>query len=219
MITKQQHTNIYQPFCYLIGWSALKKFYYGVRYAKGTIPSDLWTKYYTSSKYVAKYREKYGEPDIIQVRKVFTTAKDAILWEEKVIRRLNAIYQECWLNKNNTSSGARRIVNEPKSDEQKERQRQLMTGKRHSQETKNKISAGLKAYKRTKEHSNNLSLSLKNIKKPTLMTGEYRPCEICQANIYQTRYMLCKGYIKKTCSKECKSKLTRLNYLRRFNRI
>ena len=36
------------PYTYLIGWSNLNKFYYGVRYGKGCHPSDLWVKYFGS---------------------------------------------------------------------------------------------------------------------------------------------------------------------------
>jgi hypothetical protein len=61
--------NIYIPYTYVIGWSSLQKYYYGVRYAKNCNPLDLWVSYFTSSKRVAHYREKFGEPDIIQIRK------------------------------------------------------------------------------------------------------------------------------------------------------
>ena len=100
MIHKQQHTSIYIPFCYLIGWSKQKKFYYGVRYKKNTTPNDLWTIYFTSSKLVKEYREKYGEPDIIQVRKTFNNVKSALKWESKVLRRLKINQSSIWLNKN-----------------------------------------------------------------------------------------------------------------------
>lgn len=29
-------------YTYLIGWSSHNKFYYGVRYAKGSNPNELW---------------------------------------------------------------------------------------------------------------------------------------------------------------------------------
>ena len=67
-------TNI--PYTYLIGWSKLNKYYYGVRYAKNCHPSDLWTKYFTSSKYVKQFREENGEPDIIEIRKTFSNIKE-----------------------------------------------------------------------------------------------------------------------------------------------
>jgi hypothetical protein len=219
MNAKQQLKDIYQPFCYLIGWSKQKMFYYGVRYANKTTPKDLWTKYFTSSKYVADYRKNNGEPDIIQIRRIFNRAEDAIHWEDKVLRRLKVIYKDNWLNKNYNSAGTRHIVNKPKSEAQKEKQRQQITGKKHTQATKDKISKGLKAYTRTEEHQKNLSLSLKGIKKPSLLTGEFSSCIICGKNIYIIQSMIKKGYIKKTCSKPCKAALTRLQYIRRFRKI
>jgi hypothetical protein len=97
--------SIYQPYCYLIGWSSTNKYYYGVRYAKSANPSDLWKKYFTSSKIVKLYRKKHGDPDIIQVRKIFQTAHEAVLFEQKVLRRLNVEKNDKWLNtKNSTTS-------------------------------------------------------------------------------------------------------------------
>ena len=84
-----------QPYTYLIGWSKLNKWYYGVRYSKKCHPSDLWVNYFTSSKYVDEFRKKNGEPDIIQIRKIFTNGEQAIKWEEKVLKKLKV------LNENN----------------------------------------------------------------------------------------------------------------------
>ncbi len=91
--------NIYTPYTYLIGWSGHQTYYYGVRFSKKCHPSDLWKTYFTSSKYVKQFRETYGEPDIIQIRKTFKDSKSAILWEEKVLKRINAIENKKWLNR------------------------------------------------------------------------------------------------------------------------
>ena len=61
----------------------------------------MWTKYFTSSGYVEKYRKNYGEPDVIQVRQTFNDSLQARLWEEKVIRRLDAVKSNRWLNRQN----------------------------------------------------------------------------------------------------------------------
>lgn len=98
--------NIYTPYTYLIGWTSINKFYYGVRYAKssncifesGCHPSELWVGYFTSSTVVAEYRKLYGEPDIIQVRKTFDCPKLAQEWECKVIDKMNMIESDTWLN-------------------------------------------------------------------------------------------------------------------------
>jgi hypothetical protein len=107
---------IYSPYTYLIGWSRLNTWYYGVRYARksqclyesGCHPDELWVTYFTSSEYVKEFREKYGEPDIIQVRKVFDCdkfskdclAKMADKWEKTVLKRLDVLNNNKWLNKN-----------------------------------------------------------------------------------------------------------------------
>lgn len=77
-----------KPYTYLIGWPQLNTWYYGVRYCKGCRPSDLWTKYFTSSNRVKKFRVEHGEPDVIEIRKTFTDAESARLWEHKVLVRM-----------------------------------------------------------------------------------------------------------------------------------
>jgi hypothetical protein len=85
-------------YTYLIGWSSLDKYYYGVRFSKYSFVGDIWKTYFTSSKIVTKFREEHGEPDIIQVRKIFNNKRKAILWESSVLRRLNVRNNERWLN-------------------------------------------------------------------------------------------------------------------------
>lgn len=92
------------PFTYLIGWSSHNLWYYGVRYANGCHPSDLWNKYFTSSSYVNVARQTYGEPDVVQIRKTFNSAKAAIDWEIGVLRRLKLHENPNFLNK--TCAGA-----------------------------------------------------------------------------------------------------------------
>ena len=80
-----------KPYTYLIGWTEHKKYYYGVRFAKNCNPKDLWITYFTSSKYVKEIRQMYGEPDLIQIRKIFENVYSARLWENKVLKRLNVL--------------------------------------------------------------------------------------------------------------------------------
>jgi hypothetical protein len=128
-------------YTYLIGWTLHNKWYYGVRYAKGCQPSELWRTYFTSSSYVHEFRSKYGDPDIIQIRKVFETKEKAILWENKVLKRMNVIYDEKWLNRTNNiaiRNGNNRVYGEPwnkgksipRTQESIEKQRATITGKK-----------------------------------------------------------------------------------------
>lgn len=87
-----------QPFTYLIGWPEHNTFYYGVRYARGCSPIELWTTYFTSSTKVKERREQWGEPTVKQVRKVFEDAISAKRWEDRVLRRLDARNHPLLLN-------------------------------------------------------------------------------------------------------------------------
>jgi hypothetical protein len=93
-----------QPYTYLIGWSTQQKYYYGVRYAIDCNPTDLWAKYFTSSPTVKAMRLIYGEPDVRQIRKIFTDKQAARLWETKVLRRMKVIRREEFLNNNDATA-------------------------------------------------------------------------------------------------------------------
>ena len=103
--------NIYTPYTYLIGWSCLNTYYYGVRYAlkadclyeTGCHPDEFWVTYFTSSVYVEQFRQLHGEPDIIQVRKTFEDAVSAKKWEHNVLVRMNCLTESKWLNKHDAS--------------------------------------------------------------------------------------------------------------------
>lgn len=90
------------PYTYLIGWSSHHIYYYGCRYSKSSTPDDLWVSYFTSSKAVKQMRVLIGEPDIIQIRRVFNTKEAAILWESGVLRRIKATHRSDFLNKHDT---------------------------------------------------------------------------------------------------------------------
>lgn len=94
--------NIYIPYTYLIGWSKHNKFYYGRRTAKNCHPDEFWVKYFTSSKHVKQFRKEHGEPDIIQIRKIFPNNPTACkIWESKFLKRVNAEHNETFLNAKN----------------------------------------------------------------------------------------------------------------------
>jgi hypothetical protein len=100
--------NIHIPYTYYLYWAELDLHYYGVRYANGCNPNDLWTTYFTSSSYVNRLRKNYGDPDIIQVRKIFSEAVSAKNWESKVLRRVKALDKMNWLNCANHSIRVRK---------------------------------------------------------------------------------------------------------------
>jgi hypothetical protein len=160
--------SIYQPFTYLIGWSKLDRWYYGVRHKYGTSPSDLWSKYFTSSKIVRKFREEHGEPDVIQVRKTFSNKKAARDYELKVLRRMKVTKDDRWLNKacgyaidctgrvlspetksvlSEKSKGNQNAKGAVRSPEMKARLAEHNRGKKASLETRQKMSVSKQGHK------------------------------------------------------------------------
>jgi hypothetical protein len=154
--------SIYIPYTYHICWTKLDKHYYGVRYRKGCSPKDLWVSYFTSSKVVKEYREKYGEPDIIEIRKTFNTKNQAVLWEHKVLRRLNVLTNDNWLNESLSDGN---FFNKGHSEETKHKLKVANLGKKWSKEsiekrerTKDKIGrTANRGRKHTEEYKKNHS--------------------------------------------------------------
>lgn len=105
--------TIYKPYTYLIGWSQLGKYYYGVRYAKNCHPDDLWQSYFTSSKNVKKFAAKHGNPDLIIIRRTFESANSAMIWENKVLKRLDARNHPKMLNATNNMANTHPINYNP----------------------------------------------------------------------------------------------------------
>lgn len=134
------------PFTYLIGWSRHNLWYYGVRFSRTANPSDLWTTYFTSSKKVRAARLIFGEPDIRQVRRVFSDKKMALIWEHTVLRRMGVKHNTNWLN-DSVGLGDKQHIG-PWTDDMKSKisatkRRLLANGtiipKKHTEEHKQKL--------------------------------------------------------------------------------
>ena len=118
-------------YTYLIGWSKHKKYYYGVRFSKKSDPKELWVTYFTSSKYVKRFSHEFGDPDIIQIRKIFDNVSKARLWENKVLTKMNVVNDEKWLNKTNNKSidpvcaarGAKKHIGMKRTEKTKQKMR------------------------------------------------------------------------------------------------
>jgi len=140
--------SIYQPYTYLIGWSSHNRYYYGVRYATSCNPSDFWSSYFTSSRHVKEFVKLHGDPDIIQIRRTFYTADDARLWEHKVLRRLNVIDDDTFLNESDGLSisleSALRGGQQKKPLSMKQKISEYRTGKITPQKTRESISRSKK---------------------------------------------------------------------------
>lgn len=132
------------PYTYLIGWSKHNIWYYGVRYSKKCNLNELWKTYFTSSKYVKDFRFKFGEPDVIEVRKIFSSIEKATLWEEKVIRRMRCVKKDNWLNRGNAK---KEFYNIKHTDLTKNKIKNKALGRKDSIETRMKKSESRKKWK------------------------------------------------------------------------
>jgi hypothetical protein len=167
-------------YTYIIGWSKHNRFYYGVRYSKNSNPKELWKTYFTSSKHVLQFRQIYGEPDIIDIRKTFDNVNKARLWENTVLRRLKVIEKDIWINKTDNLSidpiSAQIGAKKPKSDEFKKKCRDNRLGKKLNEDTKEKIrqkALGRTGYWKNKNLSEEMKKNLSDIGKK--LTGDKNP--------------------------------------------
>lgn len=86
-------------YTYLIGWKELDLWYYGVKYGKDADPNEFWKSYFTSSETVHKFIVNHGQPNVIEIRKLFgDNPKKAIKWESTALRRLNVPGNKKFLN-------------------------------------------------------------------------------------------------------------------------
>jgi len=91
-------------YVYFIKWSFSGVWYYGRRTAHNCCPGELWVTYFTSSKYVKEYVKKHGNPDIIQVRKIFKDHKKCELYETRFLNKTKAVLNANSLNRSNATS-------------------------------------------------------------------------------------------------------------------
>ena len=101
---RQKDRQRMKPYTYLIGWPDQDKWYYGVRYAKGCDPTDLWNPYTTSSNHVKQFVQQHGVPSVRTIRRTFNSITEARVWEERVLKRMHVVEDSKWLNKHDSMS-------------------------------------------------------------------------------------------------------------------
>ena len=175
----------YLSYTYLIGWTKQDLWYYGVRTANKTEPeNDLWVHYFTSSDYVKQQRIELGEPNVVQIRQTFIDSNKARLWEEQVLQRMKVVESKQWLNRNDSHAPpimkgyTHPNYQKSMSDAQRRQISQSLTGKRHSAETKQKMSLS-----RTGERNHNYQKSMSDAQRRQIsqsLTGKRHSAETKQ---------------------------------------
>lgn len=157
--------NIYLPFTYVITFKHTGQRYYGVRYAKNAHPSKLWTTYFTSSKVINSLLKEHG-PDafLVSIRRAFNNKESAVLWESKVLRRLDASHSDQWFNKINGDANFASILEW--SEEARAKYSERRKGIQFSEEHKINLAKAKKGTKQSEEHKAKRSAALKGRKRP-----------------------------------------------------
>lgn len=158
------------PFTYLLVHKPTGKKYYGSRYAQGCSTSELWTTYFSSSKVVQQLIAEDGKDSFVcTVRKTFSTAEEAISWEGRVLRKVNARKDPRFINMHNNDGlvGLKGDSNPMRNAEHLEKWKKSAarnkTGRILSIDHKNAISKALTGRVRSKEECDNISKGLKGI--------------------------------------------------------
>lgn len=110
------------PFTYILKFKPTNQYYYGVKYSKGSKPSDLWNTYFTSSSRVKKLIEEFGINSFdYKITKTFSNKIDAIEWEIRFQTKVKADKNAKFLNKriwkNPYSAKGMIVINNPLTKE------------------------------------------------------------------------------------------------------
>jgi hypothetical protein len=143
--------------------------YYGVRYAKNSHPSDLWVSYFSSSNEIGALINEYGISSFIpRIRKIFDDPYDAILWETKLLHKIDAKNNPLWINRHNgdgkfSSYGSMPIYQRQQISAANKGRQLRGIGWHHSTETIIKITQGNTGKHSgpiSDQHKNNISLGM-----------------------------------------------------------
>ena len=92
----------YTPFVYLLKFKPTGQLYYGSRTKKNCQITDLWTTYFSSSKVIKDLIKEFGKDAFeYEIRKTFETKEEAISYEHRILKRINAKKNPMFLNRNN----------------------------------------------------------------------------------------------------------------------
>lgn len=153
--------SIYQPYFYIIGWTEHDTWYQGIQYGQKAHPSNLWNTYFTSSRYVAEFRQEHGEPDVIETLPL-GSAEEAIAEEIRYQRECDVLNDPRWLNKNINGGIVFDTEVRKRMSASKKGKPPNNKGKPHSQEARAKISAAQKGNPRSNEIRAKISQSLRS---------------------------------------------------------
>ena len=104
------------------------------------------------------------EAFIVSVRRTFTTKESAVLWESRVLNRLNASHSNQWFNQINGDANFASILEW--SDEARAKYSERRKGIQFSEEHKANLAKAKQGTKQSEEHKAKRSAALKGRKRP-----------------------------------------------------
>ena len=165
MINNNSTDCNYLPFTYVLTFKPTGQRYYGVRYAKNAHPSQLWKTYFTSSKVIKNLLKEHGtEVFEVAVRRTFRSKESAVIWESKVLKRLDASHNKNWFNQVNGDANFASILEW--SDEAKAEYSKRRKGIQFSEEHKANLAKAKQGTKQSDEHKAKRSAALKGRTRP-----------------------------------------------------
>lgn len=100
----------FTPYVYKISWTEHNIHYIGASYRAGCHPSRIFNRsagargYFTSSKHVYQYVEKFGDPDFVTILSIHCTVGDTVEAEHTQLREADATASSNYLNRTNGSN-------------------------------------------------------------------------------------------------------------------
>lgn len=90
------------PFTYILKFKLTNQYYYGVRWARGCSPSELWNTYFSSSVHIKNLIKKYGKDSFqAKVSRTFSNKDEAIKHERRFLEKVKASTNGAFINKRN----------------------------------------------------------------------------------------------------------------------
>lgn len=153
------------PFTYFLYHRPTGLKYYGVKFSKRSNPELFWVPggYYSSSVKVKALIEQYGADSFdAQVRKRFDSAKEAVRYEYRFLRKVDAVAKSDWLNQCAIGEKFYSIMGEEARKIASERMKKQMKNFKPTAESNQKRSNTLKGRVITEETRKKMSEVQKN---------------------------------------------------------
>jgi len=153
------------PYTYYLYHIPTGKKYYGVKFGKRSNPNLFWVAggYFSSSRRVKELIDQYGIDSFkAEVRKIFSSAEEAVKYEYRFLCKVNAVRKNDWLNQSAIGAKFFCIMDDDARKKVSEYMKQRMKNFKPTEESNRKRSETLKGRIITEETRKKMSEVQKN---------------------------------------------------------